>query len=246
MVLFVLELLDLLALGWLFHHQREEDRRRTYRKEEVRRVLGRLADSLGGVHLKPWFRKPRVFGHHEGREVELIWLGAGKVEVRCRARPERALSVRRWLGLLGRPARVTTPGESDELRAWALQLTERFWVQRLDVAGGALVARAVVGLDVLRLRALAVSMVELAWSEPAASADAPPVRVASRADAAPSATAEPALRCPYCHDELGPAAPVVHCAACDAPHHPTCFEEGEGCSIAGCQERKARGRRARA
>ncbi len=252
MLLLIGELLgflgEVLALGAANAATDTDDRRRRSRREEVSGTLLRVAHALEGTFRKPWFRKPRVLGHHEGRDVELIWLGRGRVEVRCRASGDLHLLLSR--GLLGRlfGGGLRFSPSSEGWQAHAQELTRRFDLERLEVRHGQLVARGLVGLDVARLRALAVALVELAW------APAVPVRVRAR-EGAPTAAAPPlaaaprspaGLRCPFCHDALSDAAPVVHCAACDAPHHPSCFEEGAGCSIAGCQERKARGRRGRA
>ena len=80
------------------------------------------------------------------------------------------------------------------------------------------------------------AVIGLTWREAA------PV-VAVRPVVALEAAPAPDTRCPFCHDALGARAVVVRCDACAAPHHPTCFEEGGGCAIAGCRNREARGNR---
>jgi len=42
------------------------------------------------------------------------------------------------------------------------------------------------------------------------------------------------VQCPFCHDELAGAAPVVRCALCATPHHEACWGQNRGCSLLGC------------
>lgn len=44
-----------------------------------------------------------------------------------------------------------------------------------------------------------------------------------------------AVRCPYCHDDLGSdAGPVTACASCATSHHASCLLELGRCAVAGC------------
>jgi hypothetical protein len=256
MVFFFAELFgffaELLFLGAASKERAAEERE----KRKVRETLERAARLLDGSLHEPWFRKRRIKGSHQGRDVEVIWLGAGKVEVRCRA--QRGVDLHGQVPLLSRlfgsrEARFT--GTASGFAAWAMDLFRRYEVISLGIEDGALVARARTGLDPERIHDLAVALVELAWAQAVpvtavaqgAAARAPAIRVQEKGGGGSSASAPPGpggLRCPFCHDDLKTDAPIVHCAACDAPHHPSCFEEGEGCSIQGCEHRKARGVRA--
>mgnify|MGYP001210285986 CR=1 FL=1 len=49
------------------------------------------------------------------------------------------------------------------------------------------------------------------------------------------------LRCPFCHEPCAADDPLrMACAACDAPHHAPCFQEGRGCAASGCRSTAAR------
>lgn len=74
------------------------------------------------------------------------------------------------------------------------------------------------------------------------------VRIASRARLARMVSddwlkvaerATAGVRCPYCHDALGSAAPVLVCVACSTAHHADCLD-ANGCTVLGC---RANGRR---
>ncbi len=227
-----------------------EDDRRRVRRREVAGLLERAAELLGGRYRKPWFRAPRVEGYVEGRSVDVIWRGGGRVDVRLPARPEHEAWGRPgpwWRRLFGR-AEPALEGPAHVIEALGPLLREGRLV-RFDLTGGWLSARVSAPRDPARLVAVVRALADAAWASPRVS-----VRAVAREDAGPRVAARPArkaraeadLRCPYCHDEIGPDAPVARCAACDATHHPTCFEEGGGCSIAGCRERTARAARARA
>lgn len=217
----------------------------------ARTALEDLADRLPGRVERPWFRAPRVLGHHEGRDVTVVWRGEDRFELRCWAPPGLEVDVRRpawWARLLGR-SEPRVRGGSAAVQERARGLFRWAGGERIFVRDGQLVLRARVRPDGDRLHGMVRELVELAWAAPQvrvvpvnAPLHAPPPRV----NASPTGGRGPELRCPFCHDQLAADAPVVHCAACDAPHHPSCFEEGEGCSISGCRERKARGHRVRA
>jgi hypothetical protein len=120
-------------------------------------------------------------------------------------------------------------------------LFHRFAGRFVRIEGGQLVARFSPGLDARAITALTRELVQLAWREPSVTVAPRPSTVGQAVQASPSAGSD--LRCPYCHDHLPQEALVVHCAGCDAPYHPSCFEEGDGCSIPGCGQRKASGQR---
>jgi hypothetical protein len=253
MVLLFGELFGFLAELFFIGAATEESKRDKRRKEAALLVLDQAARLLDGSVHKPWFRKPRIKGDHQGRAVEVIWLGGDQVEVRCRADRSLDFSAKvRFLTRMFGSGEPVMSGGTPRLAGLASDVFRRYGGVSLAVRDGDLVARARPGLDVGRIYDLAASLVELAWAEAAPLTDAGAVesasaeiRVAVRAAGSsrppPAGGGAEGLRCPFCHDDLEADKPVVHCDACDAPHHPSCFEEGEGCSIQGCQHRKARG-----
>ncbi len=54
-----------------------------------------------------------------------------------------------------------------------------------------------------------------------------------------SAVPAKALRCPYCHGELGRDMLAARCEICTTAHHATCFAERGSCSVHGCRGRAA-------
>jgi hypothetical protein len=54
-----------------------------------------------------------------------------------------------------------------------------------------------------------------------------------------SAVPAKALRCPYCHGELGRDMLAARCETCLTAHHATCFAERGSCSVHGCRGRAA-------
>lgn len=240
----IAEIFQFFAEGFFLSANREQERGRKRRRQQLEDCLEVVAGHLDGSVRKPWFRKVRVLGNHEGRDVEVIWLGGGRVEVRCRSR--REIDLRASVSFF---SRLFGNGEPSVTGAWSglspqvRDLFRRYEGTSMKASAGELVVRAKPGLDAGKIVALATEAIALAWA-PTATV----VRVEPRASAAPAtvAVASGNLRCPFCHDGLEQNATVVHCAACDAPHHPSCFEEGDGCSISGCKHRKARGSRTQA
>ena len=53
-------------------------------------------------------------------------------------------------------------------------------------------------------------------------------------------TAQPSLRCAYCHEAVG-AAPVLRCTGCRTVLHPECLAEAGRCPTLGCGHRGACG-----
>jgi hypothetical protein len=235
--------------------KKREERARERRRGEVQRTLEAVAFALFGRFRKPWFRKPRALGRIDGREVEVIWLGRGRVEVRAVAREtiDLAVSPAGWFQRVFGRATPSVSGATSALHADARRLAET-GLDELSISHGHLVARSECRLDADLIVAAARRLMALAWADPArAPAAAPSVQVRPREAATPpggnatsgnAAASEADLRCPFCHDAMG--AIVVRCDACDAPHHPSCFEEGHGCSIAGCRHQRARGARVQA
>jgi hypothetical protein len=233
-----------LILGWAATSGERE------RRGQELSALGEVAHALGGRLHRPWFGRPWVEGRLDGRDVQVEWLGQSEVVVGGVAPAGIDLHARRawwWRRLLS----------GDEAEAWAngvegARASERA-ERRLEAARG-LIRGEVARLDVqrgrvrARVRPLAFTpasiltaldrVMTVCWSLPPEEPAASPAIIVRR----PAATD---LRCPFCHDVLAPEGVVVHCASCDAPHHPTCFEEGNGCSIQGCAQRVARGVRTR-
>ncbi|MGE4142892.1 MAG: RING finger protein [Planctomycetota bacterium] len=204
----------------------------------TRASLERVARALDGPLRRGWLGSDRVDGHLDGRAVELRWLGNGVAEVRCRAPSSARLELRRpgWLRrLLGQREPRVLAGEAP-LATAARELLLRHHGRFLRIEGGRLTFRAAPGEDAAALIQLARDAVDLVWTE---------ARPAVKVQQAREGEAHTG-RCPFCHDDLREEAPVVYCDACAAPHHPSCFEEGGGCSIAGCREQRARGKREKA
>lgn len=245
---FVLDLLGLFATG-------AERARRRRERAQAMQALERVAASLGGRVVQPWFLPPRVEGRIDGRDVRIVWLGDGQAEVYGPAPEILEVWARRpgwsgWLFRLFRGARVEAGGASTDHHAAARHLIDANVVDRVEAKQGRIQARGRPGASASAILGFAEGTLALAW-QPLPDLAAR-VRAQPRAPeaAAPTIKLEPSaaagLRCPFCHDALAPEGVVVHCASCDAPHHPTCFEEGDGCSIAGCAQRAARGVRTRA
>jgi hypothetical protein len=226
-----------------------EERARERRQSEIDRTLEAVAFALFGRHVKPWFRAPRAVGRIDGREVEVVWLGKGHISVRGVARETTELTATPpgWFARTFMRATSTVSGRPTALHEDARRLVEG-GVLALTITSGQLVATARCRLDAEQILGTVRRIMTVAWASPDGSAPEPAV-VVKRSDApvadAPGprapAGAESDLRCPFCHDAMG--AVVVRCDACDAPHHPSCFEEGHGCSIAGCRHQRARGSR---
>ncbi|MEZ6188667.1 MAG: RING finger protein [Planctomycetota bacterium] len=214
------------------------------RARTVRGALDAIARGLSGTAWVPWFRKPRIEGRLDGREVQLVYRGQGRFDVRCSARSGTELDVATgWLARLFGGATTAASGPEGEARS----LLRRYRGSRLRVRAGRLELRRVrPGLDPQAVLALVREVVQLAGAG-SPQRDAPialavPVPVPTpRMQIAP--VEAPTLRCPFCHDGLEQDALVVHCASCDAPYHPTCFEEADGCAIPGCGGRRAAGGR---
>jgi hypothetical protein len=234
-------LADLLFGASLVAGKADEESQKAGRRRAVRSVLTRVADELPGRYREPWLRAPRVEAFVEGRPVTVIWRGRGVAEVRLPAPPDLSLkggppsALRR---LLGRSDPVVT-GDERAGAPW-LELLRAGDCERFSLFGGELRAFVRADLDAARLVRLVRAVIAATWRE----ARSPDVVVRQREPApAVEAAPSPDLRCPFCHDALGAKAVVVRCDACAAPHHPTCFEEGGGCAIAGCRNREARGNR---
>lgn len=221
--------------------QAQQERRR---ERAIRVTLEAVAEQLPGRVWKPFLRARRVEGFIDGRPVTLIWRGAEHVELRAVAPPSLRLSG--GVGglfqrlLFGPRPQMQGSGPQAEL---VLELLRAGRLDRLEVAQGQLVAALRPGLNAARIVELTRQLMGSLWGSPAARV------VVSAREATPTAPAGGAAaeaqehRCPFCHDAIAPEAVVVNCASCDAPHHPTCFEEGHGCAIAGCRQAKARGAR---
>lgn len=222
----------------------DEESQKAGRRRAVQSVLTRVAAELPGRYREPWFRHPRVEAFVQGRPVEVIWRGRGKAEVRMPAPPDLTLRggppgfLRR---LVGRSDPIV---EGDEAAGapW-LALLRAGDCERFTLSGGQLRAVVRADLNAARLLRQVRAVIGLTWREAAAPDHRPLVRGVRPREPAVEAAPAPDLRCPFCHDALGAKAVVVRCDACAAPHHPTCFEEGGGCAIAGCRNREARGNR---
>jgi len=209
-----------------------------------RQVLEQVAYALDGPLRHHWVRADRIDGHVEGRELELRYFNKGLAEVRCRANSTIKLEIRRpsWFRrLLGNHEPVVRGSEN--VAAPARTLFRRYDGHSLRISQGRVVFKARPGGEAARLIGFAREVVDLIWTEAR-----PNVVVQAARKAAPESgeSGESGdLRCPFCHDDMLEDQPTVYCDSCGAPHHPSCFEEGGGCSIAGCREQRARGRKDR-
>ena len=241
-------LLELLFLG---AERRDEQRQ----QDALRATLQQVADACQGTVQKPWFGALRVQGRLGDRNLSLIAKGSGWVELRCSTWPGFRMSARRagWFARLFGAPEVSLAGTEDPQGELA-SLLHRFGGRQLSIAEGEFVGRFRTGHDARAMRDLIQAVGALrvmndrsagldseAGGRPTEEA-APLLQVTARSSA-PSPSPDLDLRCPFCHDDLGPDALVVHCSGCDAPYHPSCFEEADGCAIPGCQGRKARGGR---
>lgn len=209
-------------------------------------VLEQVGREFAGQAAKPLLGAPRLVGHIDGREFVARWRRRGRIELSCRARSDLDLDARAptWpQRLIGHTDPYLHGNSALDLRDTVASLFQRYDGIRMEVRGGHLRCLARPGLDALSIANLTRELLTLAWTEPDGKVV---VRPATERAARPRpASAQVAgLRCPFCHDDLQADQPVVHCATCDAPHHPSCFEEGAGCSIAGCHQARARGHKA--
>lgn len=203
--------------------------------------LEQVAYALDGPWRHHWVRADRIDGHVEGRELELRYFGRGRAEVRCRAASSTELEIRRptWFARLFGARELQVRG-FERVAAPARALFQRYDGHSLRISGGRLIFQARPGAESARLIGFARDVVDLIWTEARPTVVVQPAR-----KAAPAPGEADDLRCPFCHDDLLEDHPTVYCDSCSAPHHPTCFEEGGGCSISGCREQRARGRKDR-
>ncbi|HBP23134.1 MAG TPA: hypothetical protein DEA08_35845 [Planctomycetes bacterium] len=211
------------------------------RDPNERYMLEQVAYALDGPWRHHWVRADRIDGHVEGRELELRYFGKGLAEVRCRANSSIELEIRRpsWIRrLLGADEPLVRGSEN--VAGPARTLFRRYDGHSLRISGGRVVFKARPGANSARLIGFAREILDLIWTEARPTVVVQPAR-----KAAPQSAEASDLRCPFCHDDMLADHPTVYCDSCGAPHHPSCFEEGGGCSIAGCREQRARGRKDR-
>lgn len=226
----------------------QEERRRA---RAIAVTLERVGELLPGRAWKPFLRAPRVAGFLDGRPVTLIWRGAEHLELRATAPPGLRLagSLGGWLARLLHGPQPRLTGDAGPAAEALLALMRAGRLDGVQVADGHLTATLRPGLNAERIVTLTRQIMGALWA-PAAparvvvtprSGEIEPALRPSEAGAPAAGASE--LRCPFCHDAIAPDAVVAHCASCDAPHHPTCFEEAHGCSIAGCRQAKSRASR---
>ncbi|MGE0711922.1 MAG: RING finger protein [Planctomycetota bacterium] len=198
----------------------------------ARLVRGRTEDA--------WFRAPAVVGCVRGRDVELRWPGgphAAAVDLVLRIRMGERFSARarhrlwRYFGFSYLALRGVVP---DGVPFVAERLLRDFEATRVWCAQGRVGARLRWDPDAPDPARLLAALERLHR-----------IALALEGVHEPRAETGGTLTCPFCRAPISEEDPLARCDACFTPHHPSCFEEGGGCSLYGCGNRSARSRTGR-